>query len=280
MSESNGTALAVKDDDKSVSFIPFGETSEIKLGLNYVQRYLSKPTRNGHEPSVADCMNFMVLCKSRELNPFAGDAFLCGYDSNDGPTFNLITAAQAFFKRSEACPAFDGIESGVIVEVIETGEILEREGDFFQKDREVLLGGWARAHRKDRKVPFYDRLNLSVYSSGKSRWAKDPGGMIVKCAEASVLRQAFPTQLGGLYHDMEMEHVVGGEIAPPRQPARKIGDSDIGETPDEMPVPDHFPNGTDAPALDMDAALQQLTGGETEFSNDPQDDPFRLDGEE
>lgn len=270
MSESNGTALAVQEDEKSVSFIPFGENSEIKLGLKYVQQYLCKPTRNGAQPSVADCMNFMVLCKSRELNPFAGDAFLCGYDAKDGPTFNLITAAQAFFKRSEACPAFDGIESGVILENRETGELEYREGDFYRKDHETLLGGWARCHRKDRSKPFYDALNLGVYSTGRSRWASDPAGMIVKCAEASVLRQAFPTQLGGLYHDMEMEHVVGGEIVPPKQPS-KISDSDLAEVPDDT----SFIEGTEAVEYDGEAEPPSPA----EFADGFGEEPFSLEGE-
>lgn len=247
MSNSNGALVAAEPPaDKLVVYKPFGENAEIKLGLTYVQQYLVTPTKNGHLPTAGDCINFMQMCKSRELNPFAGDAYLVGYeDRNGNPQFSLITAVQAFFKRSELCPEFDGIESGVIVRNRETKELEFHEGDFYLEDEEILLGGWSRCYRKDRSRPFYDALNLSVYSTGRSRWAKDPAGMIVKCAESSTLRQAFPTHLGGLYNQIEMEHVVGGEIVAPRQPGGKIGDSEISSVPDVMPEPD--PGGDEDP---------------------------------
>ncbi len=38
--------------------------------------------------------------------------------------------------------------------------------------------------------------------------------MIVKCAKAAVLREAFPTHLAGMYTQEEMDQVVIGEAAP------------------------------------------------------------------
>ncbi len=100
------------------------------------------------------------------------------------------------------------MESGVIVRTadhdgkIGGGPILEREGDLVYDD-EKLLGGWAKVYRKDREIPFYRRLKLATFNTNRSRWEKDPAGMIVKCSEADALRTAFPSHLGGLYIEEE-----------------------------------------------------------------------------
>ena len=143
----------------------------------------------------------MMLCRSRKLNPFVADCFLQGYDGRDGAQFSLITAHQAFLKRAEVHPEFDGMDSGVIVKD-SNDEIVERVGDFLMPGDE-LEGGWAGVHFKARKHAMKRRLNLRTFNQGFGRWQKDPAGMIVKCAEADALRSSFPTMLGGLYSDNE-----------------------------------------------------------------------------
>lgn len=208
-------------ESRSIEFVPFGADQAIKLSIAIIRSQIAVPTRSGKLPDDRDCIKFMMLCQARHLNPFEGDAYLLGYDSNDGPTFSLITAHQVFLKRAEANSQFEGMESGVIVEgqPIEEGVtpmIVEREGDFMHKG-ETLLGGWARVFRKDRVKPFFRRLNLSVFTTGRSRWAKDPAGMIVKVAEADALRSAFPSHLGGLYsaeEGIKMVHEAPQERLP------------------------------------------------------------------
>jgi phage recombination protein Bet len=195
-------------DERVIEFTPLGEDQPIKLTMVMVRNSnLIKPTKRGELPSDAVIQQYMMVCKQRRLNPWAGDCFLVGYDTQDGPVFNIIVAVQSLFKRAEINEQFDGIRSGVIVTNRE-GKIEEREGDFFL-ETDKLVGGWAEVHRKDRQFPFYQRLAISVYRKPTSQWDKDPAGMIVKCAESGALRQAFPSDIGGLYLDMEMqEHNV------------------------------------------------------------------------
>lgn len=193
-----------------IRYKPFGEMEEIELTPRRVARFISAKTRSGSTASDEDVVKFLMLCKSRQLNPWVGDAYLVGYDSKDGPQFSLITSIQALMKRAEASPDFDGIESGVIVD--RGGEIIERQGDaLYPGDK--LIGGWAKLYRKNIGRPFYDALNLSTYDKGRSQWEKDKSGMIVKCAEASVLRKAFPSQLAGLYCQHE-EGAITGDAKP------------------------------------------------------------------
>jgi phage recombination protein Bet len=174
-----------------------------------VRNLICVPTKLGARCDQNQAIKFIMLCKARALNPWEGDAYLVGYDTKDGPQFSLITAHQAFLKRAEVHPEYDGMESGVIVADAE-GNLAEREGDFFI-DGETVLGGWARVHFKDRKFPMYKRLRLSTFNKGFGRWRDDPAGQIVKCAEADALRSSFPTSLGGMYLEGEMDAVVAEE---------------------------------------------------------------------
>jgi phage recombination protein Bet len=175
--------------------VPFGAEDKIKLTASMVRTMIAVPTKSGKLPTETDCIKFIALARSRRLNPFEGDCFMIGYDTQDGPKFSLITAHQAFIKRGEASGAFDGMESGIIVKRGE--ETLELHGDY-RDDGDKLLGGWAKVYRSDRKFPAYRRLKLATYHGNNRQWNKDPEGMIVKCAEADALRSSFPTLCGGM----------------------------------------------------------------------------------
>jgi phage recombination protein Bet len=195
---------AVAKVDKEMVYVPFGGKEEIKLSISLVKNLIAVKTKSGATCSDDDAIKFLMMCKARLLNPFEGDAFLIGYDSQKGPTFSLITAHQAFLKRAELNPEYDGMESGVIVEVAE-GKLKDLPGDFHTKDQKVV-GGWAVVYFKNRKFPMSKRVRLARFQKAFGVWQDDPAGMIVKCAEADALRSSFPTMLGGLYLKEETEH--------------------------------------------------------------------------
>jgi phage recombination protein Bet len=196
-------AITRQPEEKAVAFVPFGAMDQIKLSVSIVKKLIAVPTKSGKFPDDIACMKFVMLCQAQRLNPFAGDAFLIGYDGKDGPSFSLVTAHQAFLKRAESHEDFDGMESGVIVADKETGKLSEIEGDFYETNHEVV-GGWAKVYRKKRSRPTYRRLRLERFNKGFGEWNKDAAGMICKCAEADALRSTFPTLCGGLYLENEM----------------------------------------------------------------------------
>jgi phage recombination protein Bet len=189
--------LQTSGNSRVMEFVPFGAQDKIKLSVEIIKSIVCTPTRSGKVCTDRDAIKFMMLCQAQRLNPFAGDAFMLGYDGTNGPEFSLITAHVAFLKRAETSPEFDGMESGIII-LNDKGAISEREGDFHLNDEEVV-GGWAKVYHKGRTKPTYRRLRLERFNKGFAEWKKDPAGMIVKCAEADALRSTFPTLLGGLY---------------------------------------------------------------------------------
>jgi phage recombination protein Bet len=204
-----------KESEHSMTYVAVGDNREITLTPAIVRAQLATPTREGKMPSDQDIVKFMMLCRSCELDPWASDAFLVGYDGKDGrPSFSMIVAHQALLKRAEASAEFNGMQAGVILDNSD-GKPVFREGCFVMPD-EIVLGGWAYVYRKNIEHPFYAAINRSAFDTQRSRWKIDPAGMIQKCAEAAALRKAFPTQLGALYAREEMEKTIveGDRVAP------------------------------------------------------------------
>ena len=171
---------------------------EIRLSPAAVKQYLVQGSGNVSDQEV---MMFMALCKAQKLNPFVKDAYLIKYGSSPA---TVVTAIGALEKRACDFPEFDGIKSGIIVRG-QDGGYEEREGAFYDKAAEQLVGGWAEIKRKDRTVPTHVSLSLDEYIQTKSdgtpnsNWAGKPATMIRKCAKAAAYREAFPKQNAQLY---------------------------------------------------------------------------------
>ena len=206
----NETAV-VKTEDKPMEFIPFGGQDKIKLSVAIVQNLICVKTKSGKTCSANDAIKFMMMCQARRLNPFESDAYLIGYDGKDGPTFSLITAHQAFLKRAEVNPEYDGMKSGIIVK--QNDELKDLEGDFYTEGQAVV-GGWATVYFKNREHPMHKRVRLSRFQKSFGVWQDDGAGMICKCAEADALRSSFPTMLGGLY----LKEETAIQVAAPSKP--------------------------------------------------------------
>jgi phage recombination protein Bet len=211
--KSTTTAILPKEE-RCVEYVPFGGTEPLKLTIRHVQKFIAVPTRSGAMPSEKQCVEFIMKCQAKRANPFDGDIYMIGFDTKDGPMFNIVCGIEMFLKRAEASPEFDGLESGIVVRT-EDGAVEERVGSLLF-DNEQLLGGWCRVYRKDRTKPFVKRVNLSPYNSGRSRWGVDAPGMIEKVAICQALRLAFPQSLGGLYAQEEMPAPM--ERGPERRP--------------------------------------------------------------
>ena len=226
------TTAVIKSKQDEIEFAPFGSEDKIKLSLAIIKNYIAEPGKGGELPDDRQSMRFMMLCRSRRLNPFEGDAFMIPFWSSQKNAYewSLITAHSAFLKRAEVHPEYNGKKSGIIIKpsiqclpcegtgklvrpdkleqavcprCAGRGELDELEGDFVPEtlygEPVTLLGGWCRVFYKSKTNPEYQRLRLSTYAKKNSQWANDPAGMICKCAEAAALRSAFPTTLGGLY---------------------------------------------------------------------------------
>jgi len=148
-----GATAVQTPKENSVEFIPLGATEAIRLSASMVRNFVAVPTRSGALPSERDCIRFIMLCKGKRANPFEGDCYLIGYDGEKGPQFSMVCSIDLFLKRAEDSADYDGIESGIIVVANEGPQTpVHKEGCFFMPGEKVV-GGWAKAFRKNRARP-------------------------------------------------------------------------------------------------------------------------------
>lgn len=163
---------------------------------------------------------FTSLCKARGLNPFLKEAYCIKYGKNPA---QIVVGKDAVLKRAIKNPNYDGMESGVIVQDKETGEITERKGTFYLRDIENLVGGWAKVFRKDWQHPTYCSVSFDEVAQKKSdgslnaNWSGKGATMVEKVAKVRALRETFVEELGGMYEAEEMGVDLPNETAPQKQ---------------------------------------------------------------
>lgn len=175
----------------------------IRLTANMVQSFLA----NGNSRiTQRETMMFLSLCKYQKLNPFTKDAYIIKFGNSPA---QIIVSKEAFMKRAEANPNFDGLKAGCIATNVDSIDPRYTEGAFILPD-ETLLGGWAEIYRKDRKIPTRVEISLSEFQKMKnghpsSTWASMPATMIRKTAIVNALREAFPNDLGAMQTEDDKE---------------------------------------------------------------------------
>ena len=192
--------------EQAVTFMANG--MEVKLTPTLVRNYMV--SGNKELVTFQEVAMFMNLCKFSGLNPWLKEAYLIKYGSNEPAT--LVTGKDAFQKRAEDHPAFDGAEAGIIVHNKETGEVTYRIGTMKFPEEEIL-GGYAEVWRKDRSHSTRIEVSFEEYAGRKKdgtlngQWSKKPATMIRKVALVQALREAFPKSFGGMYAAEEQGEV-------------------------------------------------------------------------
>jgi phage recombination protein Bet len=159
-----------------------------------------------HAPDAtqAEIEEFFNYCRIRSLSPY--DVHFIKWGKTQKPT--IVVGKDAFLKRAERSKQLDGYKAGVIVE--KDGKIQYKDGAFYIRDKEELVGGWAEVYRKDFSHPVRTEVSLDEYlrvkkdGSVMENWAKMPATMIRKVALVQALREAFPGEMSGMYVAEEM----------------------------------------------------------------------------
>ena len=197
MAQTNQPAAAGSVAKMEVTYSVLGQ--DIRLNAAIVRNFLTKGNGNVTDQEI---LQFISICKYQQLNPFLNEAYLVKFANNRGgeDSAQIIVSKEAFMKRAEGAPEYEGFRAGLIVK--RGTEVLYNEGEFTM-DGDVLLGGWAEVYRSDRKYPIKAMVNLKDYDKGRSTWNTIKCTMIRKVALMHALREAFPTQLGAMYTNEE-----------------------------------------------------------------------------
>ncbi len=187
-----------------------GNTPAIVAPVNLVLSVDSILKYIAPDATEEEAFMFLQLCIARKLNPFLKEAYLIKYSKTSAAAF--VVGKDAFTKRADAHPEYQGLRSGIIVKT-ESG-VLERRKGGLMIEKETLLGGWAEILRKGRE-PYYSEVALSEYEQYKLNretnkmeltkfWKEKPATMIIKVAVVQGLRGQFPQEFAGLYDRAEI----------------------------------------------------------------------------
>lgn len=223
---------AAKNKAQEVVYEANGKRLTLNPGM--VKKYLV----SGDADRVTDreIVVFMQMCANAGLDPWQREAYCIKY--GDRPA-TMVMGKEAFQKRADADPNFDGQEAGIVV-VDEDGSLQHREGSLVLPG-EKLMGGWAKVWRKDRTHPSVAECSLEEYMGRKkdgsvnSQWSGKSATMIRKVALVQALREAFPARLGGLYTSEERGFAEPVEAA-------------FTEVPEELPPDGQTPQQPSRPA--------------------------------
>lgn len=200
----SNTETKKQETKKEIAVVYEVDGEQIKLTPSIVQNYI---VGTDAQITMPEFKFFTSLCKARGLNPFLKEAYCIKYGNNPA---QIVVGKDAVLKRAIKNPNYDGMESGVIIQNKETGEITERKGTFYLRDSENIVGGWAKVYRKDWQHPTYCSVAFDEVAQKKSggelnsNWSGKGATMVEKVAKVRALRETFVEELGGMYEAEEM----------------------------------------------------------------------------
>ncbi len=209
---------------------------EVKLTPNIVRNYLVSGDKE--KVTLQEIAMFMNLCKFSGLNPWVKEAYCIKY-GNEPAT--MVVAKDAFQKRAEANPNYDGFEAGIIIFDKENGIVDYRKGTL-KLPGEEIIGGYAEVWRKDRSHATRIEVSFDEYAGRKkdgslnAQWSRKPATMIRKVALVQALRETFPSSFGGMYAAEEFgytEESTAPDIVD--APAATVTDAEPNKTEDVTP---------------------------------------------
>ena len=187
------------------------------------------------EPAASpdEALKFVLICRARGLNPFLGEAHLVKIKDS----WITIVDKSGWLAIAERHPAYDGHECGITVQRVLTpavpgvpaalgrparpavpavmGEIRDIPGTI-RPEGWVVIGGWARVYRKDRRIPTYRNASMVEYGKDNRVWDALPMTMIEKCALVHALEGSGLVSRSGGYDAVEVPDLPAMGVESPR----------------------------------------------------------------
>lgn len=179
------------------------DTGDISLSSKIVREYL---VSGGGDVTDQEVKLFIALCSAQKLNPLIREAYIIKFGSLPATT---VVSKDVYQKRANKNPTYKGKKAGIII-LDNDMNIIYRQGTFYLKDSEKLVGGWCEVYRENTDIPERIEVSMDEYVGKKKdgsingQWASKPATMIRKVAVAQALREAFTEDYQGMYIPEEM----------------------------------------------------------------------------
>ena len=143
--------------------------------------------------------HMLYLAEKHNLDPLNREIYLLPFKDKKGkPCFLTYVSYAGLVKCAHLSGFFDGIEEELV----------------FGEDGRII-GARARVWTKTSSHACVALCMMTEYNKGYSVWATMPGAMIMKCAKARALRDAF--NLEGLYIEEELMSPMDTKAEPLKQ---------------------------------------------------------------
>jgi phage recombination protein Bet len=247
------------------------------LSIKLCETVLGNPYRSAPE---AEKAAFIAFCITNGLDPLRKQVHFVKYGQDPAA---YIVDWHVFVDRAQRHPEFDGYETGIVWAVTKgdaTATVTERGQpcDYERDENHRMIGGWARVHRRDRKIPVVVEVPLAEMEKTKRDgtptrfWKGMTTTMATKVPAARALRNSFPDRLGDLY--IEQETAIFQAL---QQPDLRSGDTLPMETLDDLKAQLDAEDAPAKPEADISIAPEQEAGTDDEGGTEApsgDEDPF------
>lgn len=142
--------------------------------------------------------HMLYLAEKHDLDPLSKEIYLLPFKKDGKKEFLPYVSYAGLVKCAHKSGFFDGIEEELV----------------FSDDGKII-GARARIWTKCSNHPTIAMCMMSEYNKGYSVWASMPGAMLMKCAKARAIRDAF--NIEGLYIKEELMEPANQESEPLKQ---------------------------------------------------------------
>jgi phage recombination protein Bet len=180
-----GSLLRVSDLKTDTPLTILASDGAVQMSVNDVLQWVAPNAPPG------EALKFLVTCQTAGVNPLMGEAHLIDH----GGRWTTIVDKSGWLKKAQSHPAYAGHQAGIIVQQFDPatnarGAVSEVEGAFLPPGH-VVIGGWAKIHRKDRPaVPMTMRVSIHEYKKESPTWKSITCTMIRKVALVQALRES------------------------------------------------------------------------------------------
>ncbi len=115
-----------------------------------------------HQASPQELQTLLAIVKNRNLNPFTKEVYFIKYGNNPA---QIVVSKDAFMKRAEQNPNYDGFESGIIYE--------DASGELKNKKWVILLSLCLAILFFITKFPFQNEITMVDVGRGDSLFLRD-----------------------------------------------------------------------------------------------------------
>lgn len=177
----------------------------------------------------AEANVFVRYCMSMGLDPFAKQIHLVKFKGQ--PAF-IVVDVYEYIKPATRLKDYNGFKAGLILR--RNGEVVEIEGEFFDTNKDKLLGAWCTCYRKDVDNLPTIKFALELWNKGQALWKSNPAHMIYKTAVKHAHKQSFP----GIYSNLPEDDfpIEEGEEVLIADSITTEHDPETGEIPDAFEI--------------------------------------------